>query len=197
MVEWVRSQLPPEPARLLEVGCGKGDLARALDRAGYDVVAIDPAAPEGPIFRRLKLEDVSEDERFDTVVSVLALHHVDDLEVALDRITGLLRPGGTLVLVEFASDRLDLATAQWFHQLQGDRGTLEGCRREWEDEHAGLHGYGAMRPALDVRFQERSFAWTPYLYRLLDGAIDEAEEQTLIDAETIQALGFRYVGARR
>jgi SAM-dependent methyltransferase len=195
--EWVRSQLPPAPARVLEFGCGSGELARLLDDAGYDVTAIDPAAPSGPIFRPLKLEDMDEDERFDAIVAARSLHHVGDLGVALDKAVALLDPGGCLVLDEFAWDRLDLATAQWFHQQGGERGTLEDCCREWEGEHVGLHGYEAMRAELDARFDERAFEWMPYLYRLLAGAVDEALERRLIEQGAISATGFRYVGGRR
>src|SRR5919197_5097290 len=62
--EFVLSQLPPRPARVLEVGTGgEGRLALELDGAGYDVVAIDPAAPQDEgIFRRIKLEELDQDE---------------------------------------------------------------------------------------------------------------------------------------
>jgi SAM-dependent methyltransferase len=206
LTDFVRLQLPGPPARVLEVGCGEGKLARALADAGWDVLAIDPAAPEGPIFRRLKLEDVDEPGAFDAVVAVCSLHHVTNLEAGLDRIRGLLRPGGVLVLDEFAWDRLDGPTAEWFHgqqrvlvaagRLPHAPASLDDCRREWEEEHVGLHGYEAMRAALDERFAERSFEWLPYLYRLLDGVAGEALERTLIEADAIQPMGFRYVGVR-
>jgi 2-polyprenyl-3-methyl-5-hydroxy-6-metoxy-1,4-benzoquinol methylase len=35
---------------VLEVGCGHGDLARTVSESGYEVVAIDPDAPEGELF---------------------------------------------------------------------------------------------------------------------------------------------------
>lgn len=191
---------------MLEVGCGKGELARALADAGWDVLAIDPAAPDGPIFRRLKLEDVDEPESFDAVVAARSLHHVTDLEAALDRIRTLLRPGGVLVLDEFAWDRLEGSTADWFHgqqralaaagRLPDAPATLEECCRDWADEHVGLHGYESMRAALDERFSERFFEWLPYLYRYLDGVVGETLERTLIEADAIQATGFRYVGVR-
>ncbi len=207
VIGFVRAQLPPPRARVLEVGCGEGDLARALDAAGYEVTAIDPAAPDGPIFRRLKVEDLDENERFDAVVASRSLHHVRDLDVALDRIVTVLEPRGLLVLDEFAWDRLDLRTADW---LYGQRRTLAAAGRgpdvpatldefleEWEHEHVGLHGYTAMRAALDERFEERFFVWTPYLYRLLDGAIKEEGELELIEQGAIAATAFRYVGAVR
>ena len=202
--EFVRSQLPPPPARVLEVGCGRGELALELAGSGYDVTAIDPMAPEGPIFRRLKLEDVDESERFDAVVARYSLHHVSDLELALDKVVGLLVPGGVFVLDEFGWDLLDEPTADWFHgqtralaasgRRESAPATLEETRREWEDEHVGLHGYAAMRAALDTHFEELHFTWTPYLHLVLGGATGAELERALIDAGAIRALGFRYAG---
>ena len=205
--EFVLAELPAAPARVLEVGCGNGELARAVDAAGYEVLAIDPAAPEGEIFRRIKLEELEERERFDAVVAARSLHHIHDLDAGLDRIAAVLRPGGVLVVDDFGWDRLAGATAEWFH---GQRralaaagrhpaapATVDECCREWEDEHAGFHGYGAMRAALDARFRERLFAWTTLLHRYLDGVAAEALEHTLIEADAIEAIAFRYVGERR
>jgi ubiquinone/menaquinone biosynthesis C-methylase UbiE len=204
LIEFVRSQLPPPPARVLEIGCGEGELTRTLADAGYDMLGIDPAAPEGALFRRLKLEDLDEEERFDGVVAARTLHHVTDLEAALDKIARLLGEDGVLVVDEFAWDRLDGPTADWFHgqrrvlaaagRLPTAPRTLADCCREWEDEHVGLHGYEAMRDALGRRFREQSFEWTPYLYRYLEGVAAEQHERTLIEADAIQAIGFRFVG---
>jgi SAM-dependent methyltransferase len=195
LTAWVRSQLPPAPARVLEVGCGGGELTQALEEAGWDVLGIDPAAPSGELFRPLKLEEL-EPEPFDAVVAVRSLHHVGDLPDALDRIAGMLPLGGPLVLEEFGWDRLDAETAAWFCGVRG-AASVEACREEWEAEHVGLHGYAAMRAGLDRRFAERAFAWRPFLHRLLDGRASEAEEWALVESDAIRALGFRYVGTPR
>ena len=42
--EFVLGQIGDPPARVLEVGCGKGELAQALGRAGLSVTAIHPRA---------------------------------------------------------------------------------------------------------------------------------------------------------
>jgi hypothetical protein len=73
--------------------------------------------------------------------------------------------------------------------------SLECCLADWEDDHTGLHGYAAIRAELDRRFTGRLFAWTPYLHGELETVTEQAE-QVLIDAGTIQATGFRYVGER-
>ena len=204
---FVLSQLPPPPERVLEVGCGSGELTRALDAAGYLATGVDPAAPEGPLFRRLTLEDLEEDERYGAVVAVRSLHHVAELATALDKVSRLLRADGLVVVDEFAWDRLDDATAEWFYGQQrvlaaaGRRDTapqtLDACRRDWEADHVGLHGYEAMRRELDERFDRRLFAWVPHLHRELGGDSSEELERALIEAGAIAALGFRYVGAAR
>lgn len=196
LAAFITHQRPP-PARLLEIGSGDGKLATALAEAGYEVTGIDPAAPPGEAFRRIKLEDLEESEEYDVVVAASSLHHITDLDGALDKVVRLLRGRGTIVVDEFAWDRLDLATAAWFHGHQRAASSLDECRRDWEDEHVGLHGYDALRGGLDARFEERHFELRPYLHRLLDGAVGEAQERSLIDAGSIQALGFRYVGTPR
>ena len=65
---------------------------------------------------------------------------------------------------------------------------------QWEAEHEGLHGYDALRRALDARYEERLFEWTPYLYRYLGGPASEDLERSLIESGAIDAVGFRYAG---
>jgi SAM-dependent methyltransferase len=183
---------------VLEIGTGgQGAVALELDRAGFDVLAIDPAAPQDEgIFRRIKLEELDADELFHAIVAVLTLHHVTDLAPALDRIRDHLRPGGVLVLEEIGWDLLDEATAAWLYGQQAEvPPSLDEFRREWEDDHVGLHGYETMREELGARFRERSFSWEPFLYRYLeDRATGESLERGLIEADAIRAIGWRYAG---
>jgi SAM-dependent methyltransferase len=205
--EFAREHLPAPPARVLDVGCGQGELTTALSVAGYDVLGIDPLAPHHDLFRRIRLEDVDEpDGSYDAVVAARSLHPIRDLAHALNRVAALLRPAGVLVVEEIAWDRIDEATLDW---LYGQRralaaagqgtapGSLEALREEWDADHLGIHGYGTLRRELDARFDERAFAWTAFLHRLVGGVATEVLEQALIDAGAIQALGFRYAGVVR
>src|SRR6266545_494458 len=139
---FVTEHLPSAPARILEVGCGRGDLARAVAEAGHEVVAIDPDAPAGDIFRATSLEEFADPGPFDAVVTSLALHHVADLPGALDKIVSLLLPTGRLIVNEHAVDRLDEPTARWYLERRAVIGpdaprSLEQCLHEWEEDHAG------------------------------------------------------------
>ncbi len=203
--EFVLAQIGDPPTRVLEVGCGEGELALTLARAGHYVTAIDPRAPEGPIFQRVRLEEFSETGPFDSVVAILSLHHVEDLGSALDKIASLLRTGGTLVMVEFAWDRINEATAEWALERlpavspSGKPSWLMRCCRgrryaaEWAAEQ-GFHSSRRMHDELGHRFVERHFAWVPYLYPDLDEDTSEADEDAAIEAGAINATGFRYVG---
>jgi SAM-dependent methyltransferase len=186
--------LPSAPARVLEVGCGSGELARALDSAGYRVLAIDPQAPEGAIFRRVRLEELDESGPFDAVVASSSLHHIHDLGAGLDRLRALLGPDGRLVLDDFGWDLVDPPTAAWLAERDGT--TPEELLARWNDEHDGLHGYEGMRRELDLRFVQVLLTREPYLYRTSYRA-DEADERALIGDGAIAAIGFRYVGRPR
>jgi SAM-dependent methyltransferase len=206
-LDFLREHLPGAPRRVLEVGCGHGELTTALAAAGYDVLGIDPLAPQGDLFRRIRLEDLEpSDGPFDAIVASRSLHPIRHLDHALDLIVELLVPAGPLLLDEIAWDRIDAATFDW---LYGQRRALaaaghgdapdspEALREEWEAAHLGVHGYESLRVALDARFEERAFGWAPFLHRQLGGVATEVLEQALIDAGAIQALGFRYAGVSR
>jgi SAM-dependent methyltransferase len=199
LTDFVLAHLPLRPARVLEVGCGDGELARALAATGYDVTAIDPVAPEGPIFRRIKLEDLEFDQQFDAVIASRSLHHMPNLDQNLDRVAQVLRDGGTFIVEEFAWERLDEATAEWYEGQRrillsalGDRQSPTAA--EWLDHHSDLHRSDALVAALAARFDERHFSWVPYLWRYLGGPATVELEESLIEAGAIQALGFRFVG---
>jgi len=201
---FVREQVGPPPVRLLELGCGDGTLALALDAAGYEVVAVDPVAPAGPIFRRLRFEELDDPRPFDAVVASSSLHHVEELGAVLDKVTALLRPGGSVVVSELAWERLDEATADWYYGQLRALGAALGrdvppsvatVRSEWEADHADLHTGETMLRELDARFERRVYAPEPYLFRELGGPATEELERTLVETEAIRPLGFRYVGS--
>ena len=69
---FVRDQLPPAPARVLEVGCGTlGGFVPALLDGGYNSVGVDPEAPDGPDYQRIEFERYEPPQPVDCVVASL------------------------------------------------------------------------------------------------------------------------------
>jgi hypothetical protein len=98
---------------VLEIGCGPlGGFVPALRTEGYDAEGIDPEAPDGPHYHRVEFKAYAPRQPAAAMVASTSLHHVSDLDTVFDRITGRLEPGGVLVVIEWARERFDEATAR-------------------------------------------------------------------------------------
>jgi SAM-dependent methyltransferase len=121
-VTFVASVLPA-PARVLDAGCGAGDVLGALMAQGYEVVGIDVdeeavagASRNGA--RALRADLLSfDDGPFDAVFFGRSLHHMSPLDAALERTQALLSPGGLLIAEEFALESVNFDTARWLYEL--------------------------------------------------------------------------------
>jgi SAM-dependent methyltransferase len=105
-------------ARVLDVSCGTGSLARRLAGRGHEVVAVDPVpalvaaarrrggAGAGPrvSYRHLDLARarLGEDGSFDVVVSLHTLYWHPDPVALLTACRRALRPGGHAVVLTYA-----------------------------------------------------------------------------------------------
>jgi ubiquinone/menaquinone biosynthesis C-methylase UbiE len=92
---------------LLDAGCGDGGVARLLREQVQEVTAIDvapsPAWHDGPglAFRLGNAEALPfADSSFDLVHSKDSLHHMDAPERALAEYRRVLKPGGSVLIVE-------------------------------------------------------------------------------------------------
>lgn len=93
------------PSRILEVGCGWGELAAWIaGDTGAEVIATDLSPRMVELARSAgvdaQIADVQAlpfgDESFDAVVAAWMLYHVPDLTRGLGEIARVLRPGGVL-----------------------------------------------------------------------------------------------------
>lgn len=196
---FVRAALPPAPARLLEVGAGRGELAADLLAAGYDVVAIDPAGGPPPV-RQLTLVDVDGlAGSFDAAVAVVSLHHVNPLRESLARLGELVRPGGLVIVDEFDVARLDeRATGWWIEQgLEQRRERPQNAAAFAEEMRGHLHPLARLADALAPWFDVGEPVRGAYLHRWdLEPGLRDAEE-ALIAAGRLPATGARLVAVRR
>lgn len=140
-------------------------------------------------------------------------HHVADVGQVLGLAGAALASGGTIVVVEWARERFDDATARWcFDRLPApaaDHNWLrhrhdewrasgrpwESYLRNWAAEE-GMHAGADIVTELDARFDRQFLGDGPYFFAGLAG-VSEADEQAAIDAGQIQAGRIAYAGCRR
>ena len=187
-VRWIAG-LPTAPVvrRVLDIGSGPGVvtclLAEVFPEA--EAVAVDgaPALLERALARAERYglgdrvrtrradfpDDLADLGEADLIWASNSLHHVGDQRAALAGFASLLRPGGTVALVEGGlpsrrlprdigmgrpglEARIDAITADWFEEM---RASLPDSRRETEDWNAlftavGLEPQGTRSFLLDL-----------------------------------------------
>lgn len=128
--------------RALDVGAGTGIASAQMMQAGADVLAVEPdprmarvAANNGIPVEQATFEDWQPCGRsFDLVVFAQSFHWVQP-QVALDKITSILRPGGRLAL------------------LSNHITPMSPTRQELDEAYAGFLDASA-RPAIDAAHDE-------------------------------------------
>jgi len=93
--------------RVLELGCGEGQVSRRIARLGADVVGLDPAPTQirAAYGRDASVRCVQARAQqipcaggaFDAVVLCLVLEHIDPFEPVVDEVARVLVPGGRFV----------------------------------------------------------------------------------------------------
>jgi len=139
--------------RALEIGCGTGMFTELFAQTGASLLAVDisPDLLKIAMGRNLPAEQVQFCERrfedcdiegpFDAVVGSSVLHHLD-LEEALRKICGLLKPGGTMSFAEpnmlnpqvFVERRF----RKWFPEVSDDETAFVRWKLRRQLEAAGF-----------------------------------------------------------
>jgi ubiquinone/menaquinone biosynthesis C-methylase UbiE len=123
---WLRRHLPARGGRALDAGCGTGVHTALLAERFNEVLAVDLSAPmldyarahrpRGNVhYVQRDVQDVSpaDDGRFDLVFCAYTLHHVPLFYGTLRRLRSLVRPGGSVLLVDVVDDRRQVPRS-WF-----------------------------------------------------------------------------------
>ena len=197
VLTFLRRVLPAPPLRVLEVGCGRGELAALLLARGYAVTAVDVDPHAVAAAREAGVPAIQCDfldggaEPHDAVLFTRSLHHVADLDRAVALAAQACASGGVVVVDEFARERADAATAAWFYEVRAilaAAGALAAPeppadadpKERWEVEYGSRRAHrlqtgeamvAALRERLDVELVEGC----PYLYRQLAQWLEPAD----------------------
>ena len=123
-LETLRSLLAPlDGVRLLDVGGGAGAATERFAAGCGEVVVLEPDRRKVALGRRRRPSmrfEMGHAERipfpdgaFDRVVSVVAFHHMEDQDQALDEMRRVLRPSGRIVLLELPPSRAPGRIMRW------------------------------------------------------------------------------------
>jgi SAM-dependent methyltransferase len=102
VLEWVK---PQRGQKILDVGCGRGHLVKALTGRGIEAWGIDLNPNATELAGDLNVQTMSAaalefaDASFDSVVSFHAIEHIPPLKGAMAEIARVVRPGGKVLLV--------------------------------------------------------------------------------------------------
>ncbi|MDO4584287.1 MAG: class I SAM-dependent methyltransferase [Planctomycetia bacterium] len=189
MVPWSRKQ------RILDVGCGRGDLLRSMQYAGFkDLTGIDPFLPQeisenGFHLYRKTMEEL--EGKYDVIVSCHSLEHLSDQHSAMRSLKRLLAPNGYLAITipmynEYFLRKYGNAWCSWsiphhfyLHSMESFQKLLSANNLQIEKHIQSTHisyvydseRYLAMLsddPLVKKRFAETSMAeWKREMWRVI------------------------------
>ena len=192
--DFISRSLASGTRRVLEIGCGSGELAATLLRDGICLIAIDSdadsiaAAHALGVDARIAAWPDFEDGLFDALLFTRSLHHIHPLDKAVQRAADSLFIGGRLIVEDFAYETADEKTLQWFagiiEQLDG-AGLLAkgddflsalqskgGMVKNWRANHeSDLHTAANILAEIRRVFGKTQCEEAPYYFRYLSRAI--------------------------
>ncbi|HET7820695.1 MAG TPA: methyltransferase domain-containing protein [Ornithinibacter sp.] len=179
-----------EPTRVLDVGCGTGNLTRAVAERwpGCQVVGVDPSVPfveaarerAGLVASRVRFE-VGEagnlpldDDSVDAAVALLVLTFVPDADRAVAQMRRVTRPGGVLAAAVWDyGERMQMLRTLWDAAARLDPtvvgqdeatmplGRPGGLIDLWQ--RSGLDDVDGSRVGVSTSFEDFDDYWEPFL----------------------------------
>lgn len=145
------------PLRVLDFGCGSGNLTRHLLALGLDVTAADVSSGFLALVRSrypqvdtllMDGRDLSNvaDEAFDLVATYSVLHHIPDYLAAVGELARVCRRGGVVMIDHEPNERF------WAGDSLYDRFRREALRIDWRKYLTPMNYVHRLRRMLEPRY---------------------------------------------
>ncbi len=201
--EFICRFLPRRDERILEVGCGAGELAAHLSKLGFRVTAIDSDEESIASARLLGVDaqvanwpDFSSGS-FDAVLFTRSLHHIHPLRGAVETAAGCLQAGGHIIVEDFAYEAADERTLRWFvsasriiaaaglliksHEFLDEMLATDGSLAAWHKHHDhDLSNAAQIAAALETVCDNVIAENVPYFFRYLTNAMDSLDQRNAV-----------------
>jgi 2-polyprenyl-3-methyl-5-hydroxy-6-metoxy-1,4-benzoquinol methylase len=193
----------PVGAKILEVGCGDGEVACELLQRGYHVTGLDSdseaitrAQARGVRAVVASWPEFDSSVSFDAIAFTRSLHHINPLRQSMVRARELLNPNGSLLIEDFALDEVNEATVAWFAKvLRSTKGkalinrvadqlatallSATDIMQTWRDNRVPeLHSFKTMNEAIAEQLVICEAQSAPYFYRYLIPVLPETAAAT-------------------
>lgn len=192
--KYTRKFITSKDVRVLEVGCGEGDLGLELMKLNIDFVAIDidREAIKLALSKGVNAQCIDflqfKDRAFDVILFTRSLHHMHDLNKAINHAKLLLKKEGKLIIEEFDFKKIDINTARWYYDMTsimtlfaGKEPTdyIKNPTESWENEHCHepeLNSGEIMTRSIEDSFKLISKDHNAYLFRSICRHLDSDEK---------------------
>ena len=159
---------------------------------------------KSPWTNRAESDRPRREASFDAVAFTRSLHHINPLREAMVRARELIKPTGLLLIEDFALDKVNAATVDWFGKvLRSKQGkalinpiaeqlatallSATDIMQTWHDHRArDAHSFASMIKAIGERFVIRELQSVPYFYRYLIPVLPETSEAASFVNEVFQ-----------
>ncbi|MEM9256545.1 MAG: class I SAM-dependent methyltransferase [Pseudomonadota bacterium] len=173
---------------ILEVGCSSGFFLRLLRESAPHATVIGADFISGPLFKLASdLPDVPllqfdltrcpfEKPTFDAVVLLNVLEHIEDDQLALEKVYGMLKPGGTLVIEVPAGPALyDYYDEHLMHYRRYDLARLRS--------QVGSAGFRILKASHLGFFLYPPFWYTKKINRRKESALSKQDREALVNQD--------------